>query len=126
MATVANITINDGTANQTFSPVRREGDRLTFMNRVGTIASSWKSVVLGYSMRSARRRTDKVSIDFTFPLTRVVDGVPMVADKALFRSQVVLPETMTDSEKTEFTTIVNALTSHAVVKAYIQGDPMVG
>lgn len=124
MANTANIVVNDGTANQTFAPVKRDGGRLTFLNKVGAVAAAFKKLVLGYDLRSSRRRTDKVSFDLDFPLERTEDGIVTATNVALGRCTFTLPEVMTDAEKTAFTALVKNGIAHAVFAAYMVGDPM--
>lgn len=124
MATTANVVINDGTANQTFAPVKRDGGRLSFLNKVGSVAAAFKSVVLGYDLHSARRKTDKVTLDLDFPLERTENGVVTASNVARGRVSLVLPDVMTDAERTAFYNLLKNGVAHAAFLGYVNGDPM--
>lgn len=126
MATTTNITINDGTANQTFSPVKRDGGSLQFLNKVGAIVAAFKKLTLGFDLHSTRRATDKVFYDLDFPLSRVDSlGVTTANDVARARTVFTIPDTMTAAEKLTFYTIWKNGAAHSATQAYVvDGDPM--
>lgn len=125
MAATANVIINDGTAAQTFAPVKRDNGRLTFLNKVGTVAAAFKALILGYDMRSARRRTDKVYFDLDQPLERTDSfGVVTAANVNRWRVVGTISEVATDAERTVFYNLLKNGVAHATFQAYVNGDPM--
>lgn len=126
MASTANIVINDGTIAQTFSPIKRVGTKLTFLNKVGAIAQAFKSLVLSHDLWSVRRPTTKVEIGFDFPLPRTDSfGVVSATNVARLRCVATLPSVMTSAEKVEFGTYAKNILARAEVQAYLTtDDPM--
>lgn len=126
MASTTNIVVNDGTANQTFAPVKRDGAKTTFLNKVGAIASAFKQLAIGFSLWSARRATTKVEVNFDFPLARTdASGVVSATNVARHRGVDTLPAVMTAAERTEYGNLVKNIYANAAVQAYIvSDDPM--
>lgn len=123
MATTANIVINDGTANQTFAPIKRVGTKLTFLNKVGAIAQAFKTLVLGHDLWSVRRPTTKVEIGFDFPLPRTdSNGVVSATNVARMRCVATLPSVMTSAERTEYGNYAKNILASAAVQAYLTSD----
>lgn len=123
MSSTTNLVVNDGTANQTFAPVKRDGGRLTFLNKVGAVASAFKSMALGFDLWSTRRATTKVQYDLDFPLARVdANGVVTATDVARCRVVHTLPKSMTAAEKAEYYNLFKNGVSHASVSAYVTAD----
>jgi hypothetical protein len=124
MATVASVVINDGTTNLTFAPVKRDGVRLTFLNKVGTVVGAFKAMSLAYDMRNAKRKTDKVNFDLDIPLERTENGIVMATNVVRVRCAFTIPEIITDAERTVVYNLTKNGVAHAVVLGYVNGDPM--
>lgn len=126
MSTTTNIVLNDGTANQTFIPVKRDGGRLSLVNRVGAVAAAYKFLTLGFDLWSARRATTKVTIDLDMPLERTdSNGVVTATNVARSRTVHTLPSVMTAAELTVFANLWKNAAASAIVQAYVtSGDPM--
>lgn len=125
MASTANVVINDGTTAQTFAPVKRDGFRLLFLNKVGVIAAAFKALTLGFDMRSSRRKTDKVFLDLDYPLERT-DSFGVVSAVNVIRWRLVgtIPEVATAAESLAAYNLVKNGVAHAAFAAYVTGDPM--
>lgn len=125
MASTANVTINDGTTTLTFAPVKRDGGKLTFLNKLGTIAAGFKALVLGYDLRSVRRRTDKVFLDIDQPLERTdASGVVTAANVNRWRVVGTISEVATDAERTVFYNLLKNGVATSAFGGYVAGDPM--
>lgn len=126
MSATTNLTINDGTANQTFAPVKRDGDRLSFLNKVGSVVAAYKTVVLGFSLFSARRQTTKVSFDLDHPLARTdANGVTTATNVIRWRITGTIPVVATGAERTEsYNLMKNGIATGAFQAMAITDDPM--
>jgi hypothetical protein len=126
MSTTTNLSINDGTTAQTFSPTKRDGGRLTFLNKVGAIASAFKAVALGFDLWNARRRTTKVYFDLDFPLPRT-DSYGVVTATNVERWRVVgtIPDAATAAERLECYNLLKNGIALAEFQGYaVNDDPM--
>lgn len=126
MSTTTNLVINDGTTAQTFSPTKRDGGKLTFLNKVGAIASAFKSVALGFDLWSTRRRTTKVYFDLDFPLARTdVNGVVTALNVERWRVVGTIPDVATAAERLECYNLLKNGVATASFQGYaVSDDPM--
>jgi predicted rRNA methylase YqxC with S4 and FtsJ domains len=129
MPTATTISIADSTpANHVFSPVQVSTGQALLLNRATSVtAAGNEQMVLGLSLASAKRRTDRVNIRLNVPHEETVDGVTTVRDVARFSADVVLPELMTQTERNHFAALVKSAMAHAIVAGYIANrDPLYG
>jgi hypothetical protein len=128
MTTATNIVINDDIPEaHTYSPVSVTLQS-TLLKEHGSITAGGEAgIVLGMSLASAKRQTDRIDVRLNQP-HEVTDaaGVTTVRDTARFIGQYILPFGMTTAEKTSFNAKVKNLVQHAVISAYVEDrDPMV-
>lgn len=126
MATPANIVLNDGTNDHTFTPVAVSTQGATLVSREGTTSAGNPKIVLQLDFAHTGRQTNKVRVQLSLPIEVTVEGVTSVRSTPLFVANVVLPDDMTQAERDIFGAMVVDLVSEALVRGYYEDlDPIV-
>lgn len=100
----------------------------TLINTESTTNAGNRSMVLGYSFASPKRRTDKVQVRLNFP-KEVTDteGNVVVKSTGRFIGEYIIPDDWSETERSHFFASVKNLAAHAVVEAYVKSrDPFYG
>jgi hypothetical protein len=125
MATKANVVINDGTSDRTFSPVTQSGNVLTLADSSSATSAGRPLLTLGFDPRSQRRKTDHVSVKLAIPFEETVDSQVIVEHTVRGTISAVIPEALPDAQRTEFAELMGAAATNALIKAYFEDlDPM--
>lgn len=121
MPTFAALTLNDGVADRTYNPQGSSYGIARLLDRVSNDTSSgFSEVTLSFDRANSQRSTDKVKINFAFPVEHVVDGMTRVAFIARANLDVILPSEMTDSHRQVFYNLMKNLIGSGVVEDYVQ------
>jgi hypothetical protein len=123
------ITLADATpTNHVFVPTSVSGGQTMLLNRTGKTTSAGAEVlIVGLSLASAKRKTNRVNVRLAVPYEVTVDSVVQVRDVARANTDVVLPELMTSTERNHFATLLGAALAHAIIKGYSADlAPMLG
>lgn len=120
MPTAANIVLADSTpTNHTFQPVLVTPASSVFIDRSSNIAEGNATIILGFSLATSKRKTDRVDVRFNYPIERQVDGVWVVSDVARYIGQWIIPTSMTQAERDHFEAYVDNLVGHSSVEGYV-------
>lgn len=129
MPTAATIVVADSTpTNRTYSPVQISPALSMLLDKsTANIAEGQAQIILGFSLGSTKRPTDRVVVRHNFPVEREVDGVWTVVATARFIGEWIVPTVMTQTERNHFEALCDNLVSHATVEGYVADrDPFYG
>lgn len=119
MSTIANLVIADATpTNHTFYPIKSGLDS-QWITHEGANALVQGKLVLGSSLASAARSTDKFKVNYSWPFAKTVDDVVTVRSTPRFLADVIVPDDMTVAERLMFWTMVRNVLAATLVAAHI-------
>lgn len=125
---VSPFTINDGSATPaavSYNPEKLSSSDTILVDRREASRESQPSIAFGFDPATSARKTYKVSRTHAFPLTRAVNGVPLVTDVARARIVYTLPTAMTAQERKHFHAMVANAEDHTAAKASVVDlDPL--
>lgn len=121
------MTINDGSATpvaKTFAPERVSPEASVFSERSAATSAGFTRLTYGLDMAKANRKTNRIDISLNVPVLRTVEGNETVAGTALFKGYWVLPDVMTEGERSNVHAFTANSIGHANVKAAVKSlDP---
>lgn len=129
MPTASTIVIADSTpTNRTYSPVQISPSFSMLLDKsTAQTADGQAQVILGFSLGTSKRPTDRAVVRHNFPIEREVDGVWTVVGTARFIGEWIVPTLMTPTERNHFEALTDNLVGHAVVEGYVADrDPFYG
>lgn len=126
MPSAANISLNDATpAAHTFIPLVA-GPALTIHSESGVAVTAPGSLQFTSSLdvANAKRSTDRLKFQFSYPVEQTTDGVTTVAYTARAFIDVAIPVQMTNTERGHLAAYVQNLMANSVIKGYYTRQPM--
>jgi hypothetical protein len=129
MATIATVTINDGSADRDYVPQFRDPVRgLAYVWHSSSNDAYNSKFYLNWSPISAKRQTERTHLHFEHP-DAALDAITqkhVVLGVNQADVRVTLVKGMTDAAKTTFYNLLKNAVAHAVFGNAVQGDPPVG
>jgi hypothetical protein len=124
MPAVTNLTLADATpTNHSYVPQSATVGQTVLVNKEGNIYAGNPRLQLGFSPASKSRATSRVSINFDFPLERQDDaGNYYVAGNARMIVDIVSPDIMTATEKSDFAALIESIFADSTVQGYVSSD----
>jgi hypothetical protein len=121
MPAAANIVLNDGTDDRTFTPVAVSAEKSVYACRDSDTSAGSPIMILGYNGATPARVTHKVSIRLNIPkeYTDTNTGLSLIKSTARASLDVVLPDDWTTAERTAFWNLFQAGIANAVVSGYV-------
>lgn len=115
MSQAANIVLNDGTINRTFKPISTTGGLTTFLDLATNSSSAGAGeVTVSFSRANSQRPTFRSRVHLAVPREDVVDGVPVVSSIPRAHIDLIMPDGMTATDRTEFKELIQSLVANAV------------
>jgi hypothetical protein len=128
MPTASAIVLNDGQATpvaHTFQPNQITPQLAVFTNRDSVTSAGQMTLELGFSPASSKRSTERLSVRFNLPIEATVDGVTAVAYTARFLSDIIIPDSMTASQRADLAAFISNAVSDAIVQGMVTDlDPV--
>lgn len=125
MPAAANIVLNDATPTaHTFVPLSA-GPGLTIHaeNGVALTPSGALQFTSSLDLASAKRSTDRIRLQFSYPVEQTVDGVTSVAYTGRAFVDAAIPVQMTTAERTHLAAFVANMAANAVLQGYYTRQP---
>lgn len=121
------ITIKNGAATpvaKSFAPMRVAPDLSVFAEKSAGVSAGYTLLKLGFSQASSQRPTNRVDFALDYPVLNTVNGISTVASTARFKGYWVIPDTLTDAQRSDFEAFVrNGIATDPVVAAVKTLDP---
>lgn len=121
MPTLANLVINDGTSNVTFTSVGRKNGGTTpflFVNQTAGVRQLATRIELGY--RSRADGVYRASVKLVQPIVRVINGVDTQVGASTYGSEgIVLSPLATTAERTVGSNLFKNLLGSTFVQAML-------
>lgn len=122
------LSINNGAATpvaKSFAPEQVSPQLSTFTERSAASSSGFMRLSVSLSPASGKRATNRINIDFDYPVVSVVNGVNTVAYVGRFKGYFVMPDTMTSAERADLAAFVANALDNTQVRAVIKDlDPL--
>lgn len=122
------LSINNGAAApvaKSFAPTGVSPERAVFTERSAASSQGFLKLEVSYSPAQGNRSTNRVDISFDMPVTEVVAGVNQVTRVGRFKGYFVIPDTMTQSERSDLRAFVaNAFDNAQIVSVIRDLDPL--
>jgi len=128
MGTIAALTLQDAETtpvDHVFTPISCTGSRAVLVNKASTTPMGREKLIFDFSPPTPNRSTYKPKISFSFPIEYVdANGNTQVKDIARAEISYVIPASLTDQERANFSALVRDVQTEAKVKAYVDDlDP---
>ena len=123
MPQASNITINDGSATPvavTFSVERKDPTLTSWVDRRLAVASVQPRVTVGFSPANPKRKTDRVPVTITVPITGMRDGLVVPIGANRFIGEFIISEDSPEQSRKD----IVAFTINALQNALIKGVPL--
>lgn len=126
MPAFTSITIADNTpTNRTYAPISKDGIFSYLADKTTQTLKAGQSVLrLGYSPSSARRATERVTVDLSLPKVATdANSLQYVDSIGRFKGEFIIPDSWTATERLHFSALVKNALANASVKGYVDtGD----
>jgi hypothetical protein len=96
------ITLNKAASQVTLNPVNKLGNLVTFRDPTASTSRTATEVVVDFTPRSTRRRSDRMEVRFTYPHVITVDGEVTSKDNCFMKITAVIPEGIPASDRVDF------------------------
>lgn len=121
------ITINNGAATpvaKTFSPERVSPELSVFTERSAGASSGFIRLSYGLDVAKSTRKTNRVNVEISMPVTAIVNGITSLQYTGLFKGYWVLPDQMSPAERADMHAFVTNALANANIKAAVKDlDP---
>jgi len=128
MASIATVTINNGSADVDFDPQYKTPDgTLILQNNLHGILNCEPTLSLSYSPPNTKRPTARVKVSLAYPdvYTDPVLLQKSVTSVARGNIDIVIPASFTSGNRALFQGLMENLMGVAAVSNYIDSDPMI-
>jgi hypothetical protein len=128
MQVTAPLSINNGAATPvavTFGPERVAPEKSTFVDRTTGVSALFPRLTVAYSAPEGKRTTNRIDINFDYPVGTTINGVSSVASIGRVRCYAVIPDTFSASDRANLHAFFSNALQNATVKAVMKDlDPM--
>lgn len=119
MPNTTSMTINDGTADTTYSKTIAQGNSVTFVDSSAETVRGQPSISVSFDPRSSRRATTKVTARISVPYEQTIDGEVLVKHTSLATVSFTIPESVPASERARLYSIVKNFLNDASMSSVI-------
>lgn len=99
MPAIAALTINDGTANQTYTPVAKSGNMVTFVDTSASSSAGQAKLMANFFPATGTSAVDRVKFDLVCPYEETIDGSPVVKHNSRAIVEIKLPTALPSGER---------------------------
>lgn len=127
MPSPSTITLTENANDHVFTPLNISAQSSVLATTEAASPIGEMKLELGFSLASAKRRTDRVSVKLSIPklLGDATVGYT-VKDTAIMDCSLVIPEAASATERDAFAKLAGAALSNAIIQGYSKRDPFWG
>lgn len=121
MPQATTIALNDSSAiSHDFVPISVNGQQSVLANGEADTGAGEMTIVLQMDRANGNRPTDRVKYRFNMPIEQTVDGVVRVNDTARAEVNIILPESLSTTQRADFAAYVANLLNNSLVSGYVE------